>query len=320
MLCGGEALPRDLATRLLERPAAPCGEYGTGPTETTIWSSCAKIEAGDAPITVGHPIANTQFHLLDADDQPVPTGVPASCTLAATVVAKGYFRRDEATADRFIPDPFGLSPRLYRTGDVARRLADGRIQVLGRRDHQVKLRGFRIEVGEIEAVLVAAGGVAAAAVALREDIPGRQQLVGDHARMPGAPRSPEELHARLAAEVPDYMIPGTWLRLSRLPLSPNGKLDRAALPPPEPMPLDAVEFAAPETALEQALAAIWAEVLQIERVSRLHDLIRLGADSLHIFQIARAGEPSGDARQCPAAAPAPHRRRGGSGIGNGGRG
>jgi non-ribosomal peptide synthetase component F len=151
MLCGGEALPRDLANRLLEGAGELWNMYG--PTETTIWSSCTRVTAGSAAITVGSPIGNTQFYVLDHHDQPVPTGVPGQLHIGGDGVARGYYKRPELTAEKFIANPFA-GGRMYRTGDLARWLPDGRLQVVGRIDHQVKLRGFRIELGEIETVLV----------------------------------------------------------------------------------------------------------------------------------------------------------------------
>ena len=167
-------MPRDLADRLLEGGGALWNMYG--PTETTVWSSCGEVLAGNDPITIGQPIANTQLHVLDRYDQPVPFGVPGQLHIGGDGVAKGYFRRDALTAEKFIPDPFKLSARLYRTGDVARRLPSGEIQILGRADTQIKLRGFRIELEEIEAVL--SRSVGPAAVALREDTAGKPMLVG----------------------------------------------------------------------------------------------------------------------------------------------
>ena len=220
-----------------------------GPTETTVWSSCAKVLAGNDPITIGQPIANTQLHVLDRYDQPAPFGVSGQLHIGGDGVAKGYFRQDALTAEKFVPDPFGLSPRLYRTGDVARRLPTGEIQVLGRADTQIKLRGFRIELEEIEAVL--SRSVGAAAVALREDIAGKPMLVGYLAGASAEGWSDEALRAKLAEDLPDYMIPSIWVRLDSLPVTPNGKLDRAALPAPDVSAAQEQAFAAPETPLEE---------------------------------------------------------------------
>ena len=174
MLCGGEALPRELADRLLEGGGALWNMYG--PTETTVWSSCGEVLAGNDPITIGQPIANTQLHVLDRYDQPAPFGVSGQLHIGGDGVAKGYFRKDGLTSEKFVLDPFGLSSRLYRTGDFSRRLPTGEIQLLGRADTQIKLRGFRIELEEIEAVL--SRNVGAAAVALRQDSAGKPMLVG----------------------------------------------------------------------------------------------------------------------------------------------
>ena len=209
MLCGGEALPRDLADRLLEGGGALWNMYG--PTETTVWSSCGEVLTGNDPIAIGQPIANTQLHVLDRYDQPSPFGVPGQLHIGGDGVAKGYFRRDALTAEKFVPDPFGLSSLLYRTGDVARRLPSGEIQILGRADTQIKLRGFRIELEEIEAVL--SRSVGAAAVALREDTAGKPTLVGYLARASAEGRSEAALRAKLAEDLPDYMIPAIWVRL-----------------------------------------------------------------------------------------------------------
>jgi amino acid adenylation domain-containing protein len=284
MLCGGEVLPRTLADSLLDGGGTLWNMYG--PTETTVWSSCARIVADDAPIAIGQPIANTQLHVLDRQLQPVPYGVIGELYIGGDGVAKGYFRREDLTKERFVADPFNPGHRLYRTGDVARRLCGGDIQVLGRADLQVKLRGHRIELGEVEAALSRRAGLAAAAVALRDDGQEHAVLVGYVVEYPGHKRSDEELRARLADELPDYMIPALWVRLDRLPISPNGKLDRAALPAPDRSSIQAQPFAPAQTPLEATLASIWAEVLGLERVGRDDELFRLGADSIQLFQIA----------------------------------
>jgi aryl carrier-like protein len=288
-LCGGEALPRDLADQLLEGGGALWNMYG--PTETTVWSSCGEVPVGNDPITIGQPIANTQLHVLDRYDQPAPICVSGQLHIGGDGVAKGYFRRDALTAEKFFPDPFGLSPNLYRTGDVARRLPSGEIQILGRADTQIKLRGFRIELEEIEAVL--SRSVGAAAVALREDIAGKPMLVGYLAQASAEGRSNEALRAKLAEYLPDYMIPAIWVRLDSLPMTPNGKLDRAALPAPDITAPQEQAFAAPKTPLEESLASIWSEVLKLDHVSRDSDLFSLGADSIHLFQIAARANRKG---------------------------
>ncbi|MDB6082795.1 MAG: Non-ribosomal peptide synthase, partial [Gammaproteobacteria bacterium] len=203
-------------------------------------------------------------------------------------VARGYYKREALTAEKFLLNPFGAG-RMYRTGDSARWLADGGLQVLGRIDHQVKLRGFRIELGEIESVLVKQAELRAAAVILREDVPGTPRIVAYYVEQEGQDRSPEALRALLAAEMPEYMIPSAWVRLDALPLSPNGKLDRAGLPKPDATQMEKMEFVAPTTATEIALTKIFSEVLKMEPVGVTADLLKLGADSIQLFQItARA--------------------------------
>jgi amino acid adenylation domain-containing protein len=290
LLCGGEALPRELANRLLEGDGELWNLYG--PTETTIWSSCTRITSGDAPITVGGPIANTQFYILDQNDQLVPTGVPGQLHIGGDGVARGYYQRDALTAEKFIGNPFAPG-RLYRTGDLARWLPDGGLQLLGRIDHQIKLRGFRIELGEIESVLTTKGRLAAATVLLREDAPGAARLVAYYVQRPEEPREPAELRAVLAEDMPEYMIPSAWVRLDALPLSPNGKLDRAALPVPDSLQAVEEEFVPPTTATEIALTGIFREVLQLERVGKTADLLKLGADSIQLFQITARANRSG---------------------------
>jgi amino acid adenylation domain-containing protein len=290
MLCGGEALPRDLANRLLQGSGELWNMYG--PTETTIWSSCTRVTAGEDPITVGGPIANTQFYILDHNDQPLPAGIPGQLHIGGDGVARGYHRRDALTAEKFVPNPFAAG-RMYRTGDLARWLPDGTLQVLGRIDHQVKLRGFRIELGEIESVLTTKGDLAAAAVILREDAPGSARLVAYYVQKSGNSYTPEALRALLAEDMPEYMIPSAWVQLAALPLSPNGKLDRAALPMPDATQTAKEDFVAPTTPTEAALTKIFGEVLDMERVGATSDLLKMGADSIQLFQITARANRAG---------------------------
>jgi len=286
MLCGGEALPSDLAEALLAGDGQLWNMYG--PTETTIWSSCKRIVRAGEPITIGLPIANTTFHVLDGGDQSVAPGQVGELHIGGDGVARGYVNLPELTAEKFISNPFGLG-RLYRTGDLARVLPNGEVSVLGRADQQVKLRGFRIELGEIESAILATGLVARSAVALRDDAAGNQQLVGYVVEHSGSPVSFEALRAALGRELPDYMLPAAWVKLTELPLTPNAKLDRAALPTHSPAEEQAPEFAEPRTPIEAALAIIWADVLRRDRVGRTDDLLALGADSIQVFKItARA--------------------------------
>ena len=234
MLCGGEALPPDLAARLLGRPGELWNMYG--PTETTIWSAVARIERADA-IAIGRPIANTQFYVLDENGQPVPVGVAGELHIGGDGVARGYFKRPDLTDAKFVPDPFsGVSgARMYRTGDLVRYRASGRLEFLGRFDSQVKLRGYRIELGEIESALGEHSAVREAVVVAQEH-GGDRRLVGYVAARTGSSPSASELRSYLKEKLPEYMVPGAFAIIETLPLTPNGKIDRANLPP-----LDATE-------------------------------------------------------------------------------
>ncbi|RFB75519.1 non-ribosomal peptide synthetase/type I polyketide synthase [Methylovirgula sp. 4M-Z18] len=288
MLCGGEALNPDLARRLLAGQGELWNMYG--PTETTIWSSCARITDADAPISVGRPITNTSFYVLDKHDQPVAPGAVGQLHIGGDGVARGYVNRPELTAEKFIANPFGPG-RLYRTGDVARWLPNGEMQILGRIDAQIKLRGFRIEPGEIESTLLHHGGLDAAVVQVHRDEAGQARLVCYYVEQSGVTVPTVSLEAAARKTLPDYMIPQVWVRLARLPLLPNGKLDRGQLPAPDlavPAPA-AATFAAPVTPTQTALAGIWADVLQLPKIGIDQDLFDLGADSIHLFKItARA--------------------------------
>lgn len=291
VLCGGEAFPRDLANELVRRAQSVWNMYG--PTETTIWSSTLEVKAGEGPVPIGPPIDNTQFYVLDADNQLVPVGVAGELHIGGDGLARGYFHRDELTVEKFIPDPFQSKPaaRLYKTGDLVRCQPDGSIEFLGRLDHQVKLRGFRIELGEIESALARYPGVREAVVIVREDIPGDKRLVAyvtsDQQALTIAP-----VREALTGKLPNYMLPSAVVRMDAMPLTPNGKIDRKALPAPDTgRTARQREFVAPRTDQERTLSAIWAEVLHLERVGIEDNLFELGADSLHIFQIvARAGK------------------------------
>ena len=290
MLCGGEALPRELANRLLEGAGELWNLYG--PTETTIWSSCVRVLAGDGTISVGGPIANTQFYILDRNDEPVPSGVPGQLHIGGDGVARGYYQRAALTAEKFIANPF-TAGRLYRTGDSARWLANGDLQVLGRIDHQVKLRGFRIELGEIESVLTSKAQLNAAAVILRPDTAGTPRIVAYYVEGRGGMQTAEGLRALLAEDMPEYMIPSSWVKLDSLPLSPNGKLDRAALPEPDATRTVKQEFVDPVTPTEGTLTKIFCEVLNMARVGATSDLLKLGADSIQLFQITARANRAG---------------------------
>jgi len=301
MLCGGEALPRDLANQLLAKGAELWNMYG--PTETTIWSSAARVMADDAPINIGQPIANTQLYLLDPHLQPVPMGVNGELHIGGMGLARGYRNRAELTAERFIPDPFSAEPgaRLYKTGDVARMRVKGQIEILGRLDHQVKIRGFRIELGEIEACISEHPQVREVVVVGREDVPGRKQLIAYVVPRSGAPATGStpatgplipELRGFLEPKLPDYMIPAFFEELPALPRTPNGKINRRALPAPHThSALPNRPYVAPRNPVEVKLTEIWGDVLGRDRVGIEDNIFEIGGDSLLIFRIAvRANE------------------------------
>ncbi|HEX2201844.1 MAG TPA: non-ribosomal peptide synthase/polyketide synthase [Longimicrobium sp.] len=278
LLLGGEAMPADLAAQLLRvLPEGLVNMYG--PTETTVWSSTHLVDRAAGTIPIGRPIANTRVYVLDAGLRPVPAGVPGELFIGGAGVTRGYHQRPGLTAERFVPDPFGAAPgaRLYRTGDRARWRADGRLEYLGRLDEQVKLRGFRIELGEIEAALRAHEGVRECAALVRADGQGGQRLVayvvGD--------AEPDALRETLRRGLPEYMVPGAFVFLHALPLTPNGKLDRRALPEPTAA-LAERAYVAPRTPTERSLAAVWADVLEmdVERVGADDNFFELGGHSL----------------------------------------
>jgi amino acid adenylation domain-containing protein len=240
-LCGGEALPRELANSLIDRGCVVWNLYG--PTETTIWSTLCRLDFSGGPVSIGRPIANTRIYLLDRALNPVPVGVPGELCIGGSGLAAGYLNRDELTAERFIRDHFSTEPgqRLYRTGDVARYLPDGRIELLGRIDQQIKIRGHRIELGEIEAVIQQHPAIRQAAVVAVKNNDGGKRLISYLVFSPGRSLSVGEIRDFLRTRLPKYMIPAAFVALDSMPLTPNGKVDRNRLsrrpepvaPPPE---------------------------------------------------------------------------------------
>ncbi|MBA2674790.1 non-ribosomal peptide synthetase, partial [Ramlibacter sp.] len=308
LLTGGDvAVPRAIAQVL--RDSAPQHlVHCYGPSETTTFATTCELTsvAEDArSVPIGKPIANTRIYLLDRHAQPVPRGATGEMYIAGDGVAQGYLNRPELTAERFLQDPFA-DGRMYRTGDLARYLPDGNIEFLGRNDFQVKVRGFRIELGEIEARLAEHASVLETIVIEREDTPGDKRLVayytaaaqdteidfdwmslvatasgqtsGGDAQQ--AHQRAIALRAHLASTLPEYMLPAAFVALDALPLTPNGKIDRRALPAPEADAYAARAYAAPESEMEIALAALWCELLQVPRVGRNDDFFELGGHSL----------------------------------------
>jgi amino acid adenylation domain-containing protein len=286
VLCGGEAFPPELAERLLATGASVWNVYG--PTETTIWSTMHRVTIGDSPVPIGRPIANTRTYVLDANGEPVPIGVPGELYIGGAGVAKGYLKRPELTAERFVRDRFSNGPdaRLYRTGDTARYRADGTIEFLGRVDHQVKLRGFRIELGEIESVLASHPAVAQAVVTVREDRPGDRYLAA-YLRPVAAPAPPRpELLDFLRERLPDYMVPSTFTELEALPLTPNGKVDRRRLPEPDGRRAGSRgSWVAPRSELERTIAQVWRDVLRLDEVGVDDNFFDLGGHSLLLVRV-----------------------------------
>jgi amino acid adenylation domain-containing protein len=280
-LCGGEALPPDLAERMIAAGATVCNLYG--PTETTIWSSRHRLEEADKsrPVPLGRPIEQTLMYVLDDQLRQLPLGVPGELCIAGRGVARGYLRRPGLTAERFVPDPFGHpGTRMYRTGDLVRLRRDGVMDFLGRIDNQVKVRGFRIELGEIESALREHDSVREAVVVAREDQPGDKRLVA-YVTSGSADGLEPQLRDTLAGRLPDYMIPATFVFLDSLPHTPNGKIDRKALPAPEgDRPQLATEYVAPESPVQRQIADMFARSLGIDQVGLRDDFFELGGHSL----------------------------------------
>jgi len=285
VLCGGEALPPDLAAALLDRSAALWNMYG--PTETTIWSTIERIERADQEVTIGRPIANTEMYILDQFLQPVPVGVSGELYIGGHGLARGYRRHPELTQERFVPHPFSTEPhaRLYRTGDLVRYRPDGRIVHLGRLDHQVKIRGFRIELGEIEAVLSRHPAVRQAVVTAREDQQGLKQLAAYLVCQEGPAPTPTELRSFVQTVLPDYMTPSFFVFLEAMPLTANNKVDVRALPAPAPYLSDALVYVGPRDRVEVQLTALWQQVLEVPRIGIHDNFFDLGGHSLKAAQL-----------------------------------
>jgi nonribosomal peptide synthetase DhbF len=264
-----------------------------GITETTVHVTYRPVSAADCDregSPIGVPIPDLSLHLLDPHGSPVPVGVAGELFVGGAGVARGYLHRAELTAQRFIENPFGPG-RLYRTGDVARRLPGGELDFRGRIDDQVKIRGFRIELGEIETVLADHPAVRTAVATVREDVPGDQRLVAYVTLLDGADLDPSALRQFVKSKLPAYMVPATVIALESLPLTANGKADRKRLPAPDRAESElAGSYAAPETPLEAELVAIWSRVLHVERIGIDDDFFELGGHSLLAIQLVQAIE------------------------------
>ena len=303
-LCGGEPLPTDLAEALLERSGELWNMYG--PTEATVWSTCGQVEAGQGAITIGRPIAGTSAWVLDDSGELAPVGVPGELYLGGAGVALGYHNRPELNAERFVPDRFSsdAGARLYRTGDLVRWRGDGLLQHLGRTDFQVKVRGYRIELGEIEVALGSQPEIAEAVVVAGPGPGGEQRLVAYVVPLPNheVPSS-SALRDHLRKALPDYMLPAVFVPMERLPLTPNAKVDRRALPAPSPSSAGGAPVSrdAPRTPTEQLIASVWQELLGVEHIDVLDNFLDLGGHSLLMMRAVAMLESRTGKRLSPRA-------------------
>lgn len=282
----GEPLPNALAQSVYQAGVESVFNL-YGPSEDTTYSTFCRIEPGSqAPVTIGRPVANTRLYILDPDLQPVPVAVAGELYIGGDGLARSYLHRPELTQEKFIRDPFSADPsaRLYRTGDLARYRHDGEVEFLGRLDHQIKVRGYRIELGEIEAALLKHSSVRAAVVVARDEKPSGKRLVAYFVAATPAP-TVAELRRFLQQTLPGYMIPAAFVMLDALPLTPNGKIDRRALPAPEGSAVASAQvYVAPASETEKKIAAIWGELLGVERVGVNDNFFDLGGHSLHLLQ------------------------------------
>jgi amino acid adenylation domain-containing protein len=292
ILCGGEAISRELADQLLERGSCLWNMYG--PTETTVWSAACPIDR-ERPIRVADPIANTQIYVLGGADPSrngtaslLPIGVAGEVHIGGEGLARGYLNRPELTQERFIPDPFShkVGARLYKTGDLACFRPDGSLEFLGRIDNQVKLRGYRIELGEIETALTQHPDVQQAVVIAREDNPGDKRLVSYLIAATTELPTTSDLRSFLQQRLPDYMIPSAFVQLETFPLTPNGKVDRRGFPKPDISAIQApTAYIAPRNSTEQQMAEIWSKTLKLGQVGIQDDFFELGGHSLLATQV-----------------------------------
>ncbi|HEV7369720.1 amino acid adenylation domain-containing protein [Arenibaculum sp.] len=300
VLCGGETLPPDTVRMFLDRSAARLSNV-YGPTEASIGMTCWHCAPRhDGSVPIGRPIGNMRAYVLDEGMEPVPIGVAGELYIGGVQLARGYLHRRGMTAQRFVPSPFGNGERLYRTGDLVSWLADGNLDFLGRLDHQVKVRGYRIELGEIEAAMTSHPGVEAAVAVVREDAAGEKRLTGYAATGAGAGTGRQaptagELRAHLRRNLPQYMVPTAIVVMDTLPLMPNGKLDRNALPAPSARQQTG-DYVAPRDRNELTLQAIWERVLNVSPIGIKDDFFALGGHSLLAVELIGACNEAFSAR------------------------
>jgi amino acid adenylation domain-containing protein len=289
LMFGGEAVDPGSVRKVLQNNPPERLLHVYGPTESTTFASWYRVEevpADAVTVPIGRPLANTRLYVLDKHLNPVPVGVPGELYIGGDGLARGYLKRPELTGERFIADPFDEDPatRLYKTGDQVRYRADGALEYLGRFDHQVKLRGFRVEPGEIESVLVAQPAVSEAVVIVHAEEGGDKRLVAYVAAAGDEAPSESELREQVAQRLPSYMVPSAFVVLEKLPLTANGKVDRDALPGPDAMRSEGEGYTAPRSEVEAQLAQIWAEVLKLEKVGVHDNFFDLGGHSLMATQ------------------------------------
>ncbi|MFY0565971.1 non-ribosomal peptide synthase/polyketide synthase [Archangium lansingense] len=288
LLTGGDVVSAPHVRRVLASLGIPVTAC-YGPTESTLFTSCFRMsrpEQVGSAVPIGSPIANTQVYLLDASFQPVPAGVPGELYIGGDGLARGYLSRPELTAERFLPNPFGApGTRLYRTGDLARWRPDGVLEFLGRDDKQVKVRGYRIELSEVESALLAHPFVREAVAIVREDVPGDKRLVAYVVASPAQALDAGTLRSFLQQRLPEFMLPSAFVHLDALPLTSNAKVDRKALPAPDGALSSTAEYVAPRSETEQRLASLWCEVLRVQRVGLHDNFFTLGGHSLLATQV-----------------------------------
>jgi amino acid adenylation domain-containing protein len=293
VIAGGDVLRPETVTLWRKAPTRSLRMLNAyGPTETTITATTFQVAQADGDgaegsVPIGRPLPNRRAYILDKHGGPVPIGVRGELHLGGCCLARGYLGRPDLTAQQFVCDPFSHQPgaRMYRTGDVARYLPDGNIDFLGRLDQQVKIRGFRIELGEIETILSQHAAVRDAVVAARESAAGDRRLVGYVVPESGREPEPSELRGFLREKLPPYMVPSAFVWLETLPLTPSGKVDRAALPMPETAGVPRGAFVAPSTPVQDVLAGVWVQVLGVERVGIHDNFFDLGGHSLLATQV-----------------------------------
>lgn len=285
ILCGGEALPRDLANELMDRCSCLWNVYG--PTETTIWSTMMHLDSKVGPVSIGKPIANTTVYILDNEMNPTPVGVPGELYIGGAGLARGYLKLPQLTQEKFVPNPFSREEgsRLYKTGDIVRFMPDGNIEFVGREDHQVKIRGFRIELGEIETLLNKNSLISQSVVVCREIFTGEKAIIAYV-----IPKTMEidtgSLRAYLRERLPDYMIPSYFVKLDSFPMTPNKKIDRKALPIPEKTTSSSnSDMIKPSNGVQQTVSDIWKEVLGRENIGLNENFFDLGGHSLLLAKV-----------------------------------